>query len=54
MADNNIDYYENLAIEDLTCPKNGASLDISGYAVRLGVIRAKWARFLYDENVILQ
>ena len=22
--------------------------------MRLGVIRAKWARFLYDENVILQ
>lgn len=54
MADNSIDYYENLAREDLTCPKNGVSLDISGYAVRLGLIRAKWARFLYDENVIMQ
>lgn len=54
MADNSIDYYENLAREDLTCPKNGASLDISGYAVRLGLIRAKWARFLYNENVIMQ
>lgn len=51
--ENCIDYYEKLAIEDLTCPKSGNSPNISEYSIRLGLLRAKWAKFLYLEESIL-
>lgn len=53
MSVNDIDYYEKEATEDLTCPKDGGRLDISGYSVRLGLLRAKWARYLYQEESVL-
>lgn len=48
-----IDYYDKLAREDLTCPKVDGTLDISGYSIRLGLLRAKWARLLYKEEQAL-
>ena len=47
-----IEFYESEAEKDLTCPKHNGVLDISGYAVRLGILRAKWAKFLYEEETI--
>lgn len=43
-------FYESEAEKDLTCPKHNGTLDISGYAVRLGLLRAKWAKYLYEEE----
>ena len=50
-----IEEYEIEARDDLTCPKimNGghkSQPDISGYALRLGSLRAKWAKYLYLEE----
>lgn len=45
-----MDFYESEAEKDLTCPKHNGTLDISGYAVRLGLLRAKWAKYLYEEE----
>lgn len=45
-----IKFYESEAEKDLTCPKHNGTLDISGYAVRLGLLRAKWAKYLYEEE----
>ena len=47
-----IEFYENEAREDLTCPIRDGQLDISGYSVRLGMLRAKWATYLYKEETI--
>ena len=47
-----IKFYESEAEKDLTCPKHNGTLDISGYAVRLGLLRAKWAKYLYEEETI--
>ena len=45
-----IEFYEEEAKADLVCPMDGKILDISGYSVRLGMLRAKWAKYLYLEE----
>ena len=52
MESKEIDFYEKEANEDLTCPIRDGQLDISGYSVRLGMLRAKWATYLYKEETI--
>lgn len=47
---NDITFYEEEAKTDLICPMDGKILDISGYSVRLGMLRAKWAKYLYEEE----
>ena len=50
---NDIEFYEKTAAADLTCPKLGNKPNISAYAIQLGLIRAKWAKFLYIEESLL-
>lgn len=45
-----IEFYEKEAQADLTCPTHSKAPDISGYAIRLGLLRAKWAKYLYQEE----
>lgn len=53
MNEQTIEFYETTAIKDLTCPKSGNSPNISEYSIQLGLLRAKWAKFLYLEESIL-
>lgn len=52
-SSNDIAFYEKTASEDLTCPKIGNKPNISSYAIQLGLLRAKWAKFLYIEESLL-
>lgn len=52
METNPIEFYEEVAVKDLTCPTRDGIIDISGYSVRLGLLRAKWAKYLYVEETI--
>ena len=53
MSNNTIKFYEESAEKDLTCPKIGNKPNISSYAIQLGLLRAKWAKYLYLEESLL-